>query len=284
MTILWEAAADPELLALRRQGSPEPVDVDITTVEISARSFVLVTLTPTTLLEAGATYELVMPIREEPLTQFSVGDLVDDTVQSAPQLDAMDLQAMSLEDAPVRNSCTETPGGFFERVTLHGATISKDAEYAILALGPRGEAPVRVALMRPRISDSTIELRSRTCSPRLPAILPGTTYCAQLVTYDIAGRAQMSTAVCAVAVECATDVDDNGNPSDVCAPVEPEPDGGMTTDSGGCTVTAGGATGTTIPGLAILLAASIFALARWLPMQVSCRTSRYSRRTWSRRS
>lgn len=219
-----------EALFLRHQGSQQRVETELATIKISS-DMVLVTLAPATLLEAGATYELVHAWDMRTISEFSVGDWIAKEPHTAPLLESIAVEAMPLQDASVHNSCIDTVMGVFGRVRLLGGAVSENAEYSILTIGPRGEAPYAIQLMDERFSELSLVLPSGACVQRLPAIVPGTPYCATLTTYDITGSAKSSPEVCAVAVECALDVSDNGVPADTCAPV---------TDAAGCAIAVGG--------------------------------------------
>ncbi|HET6613536.1 MAG TPA: hypothetical protein VFG83_16170 [Kofleriaceae bacterium] len=234
-----------------RNKGPEPfVAIDVDSTNLSDVSWIE-TITPVDLLETGDTYEIILNTGDfgGPVAEFSVGDDVDVEAPAAPRLSAMFVDALAAE--PRAGSCGTTPGGYFGALRLDLSEVPQGAAYTILEFGAVDEPPSKVSIMR-SIDKAAVVLGTNMCSHSLPPVVPGTTYCATLIAYDIAGNHATSNEFCAQAVECEWTSENETNCSTALFTEVPVDDPGMPPDMSGCAIAVGARHASRSLGFALL--------------------------------
>lgn len=244
----------PDGLALREAGSRELVETDVAEREL-LDGWRLVTLTPAAALTAGTDYEVVFVDGEgaNVVSQFSAGDALDDEAPAAPTVEGLSAEVRA-GDGLRGNSCLETPGGYFGRLRFDLAATLEDVAYATVSARAADGAATLAPVMW-SVNGAAVQLQTTTCEAPFPDLVPGDSYCATLALYDLAGNSSSSEEICTTVIECAPEVNEYGEPSARCRPVDGS--GPQQAAADGCAL-AGGS-----PGLgAVWLLAALAALAR----------------------
>jgi hypothetical protein len=204
--------------------------------------------TPDAPLAAGTVYEIALPSPfGEHTHSFTVGDALDETPPAFAGLAGFEAHSYPYPGpGGCYNSCVAYRDRF-SRLELDYEGPGADTAFLLLEVRLQGQfTPAHVI---PFPWGSRDHVGSFSCSPALPRLEPGQTYCARLWAHDAAGNVAGGDApVCAVAATC------RNVPNDDCVPER------GCTRPGGCAVAPGPATPGSGAGV-LLLAGLMLVLA-----------------------
>ena len=212
-----------------------PIDVDVVDHTESSPSYVVDVIRPRELLGANVTYEVLLVSGDsEPYaaTTFATNATVDDAIAlfSGPiTVQPTKWQLDRVDDCVIGN------GGFDTVVVEHGGAPVESASFEI-SLHRADETAAFWRIVQPvRVTSSASYFETTYCALLGgPIIEEGTTYCARVRAFDLAGNvADAPDEACAAPRACATDYRQGFD--GVCHPVS---------DGGGCGIsTRSGKTG-----------------------------------------